>query len=122
MRVTEIVTRPMDVRHKLPRVYFFPQGAVLLNLPEAEYVKACRKLLPEVAKRLDIKIERAGWDWKAGCSVCFCSPGFIISVGTATEDIFVNVDDELALKAEKDQALYSKEPEMIAGSQPALTS
>jgi hypothetical protein len=84
------------------RIYFWPEGETLMenlqNRRQRPYT-AYRKLLPEVWARLqqqgDISatdpLPRVSWSRYAGCSMCPCSPGFIVQATTSRKSIHVTV-------------------------------
>ena len=72
---------------RLGRIYFTPQNETVLehlfNRHDRPY-KFYETLIPEALKQLgytDSQINRVKFKWnvKAGCSMCPCSPGFIIT-------------------------------------------
>ncbi len=85
-------------RPQKSRVYFFPENETVLenllqgrhNRPFREY----RKLLPFVLRHLGQDTPKASWSSKAGCSMCPCSPGFILDTTALGIDIFVTVIDD----------------------------
>ncbi len=63
-------------------------------------VKLFRELLPEIFKKLGLPADtKARWSNKAGCSMCPCSPGFVLS-HFARHDFYASVtaDDPDAVK------------------------
>ena len=85
----KLVAISNPAKQNKPRVYFHVEGeSVLGNLinrtsrPYAEY----RRYLPEVlqlastmAAKASLLDAKANWSKHAGCTMCPCSPGFILS-------------------------------------------
>jgi len=81
-------------RNKAPRVYVWPEGENLLenmanrtSRPTALYRKIAKVALAELGISGTLR-----WDQHAGCSMCPCSPGFVLKLD---EDATLpEVDDE----------------------------
>lgn len=67
------------------RVYFSPENeTVMENFLEGRHtrpVTELKKLVPAVLAQLGFEDMRVTWSVKAGCGMCPCSPGFIITPG-----------------------------------------
>ena len=89
-----ILTRP-NLRGKT-RIYFHLEGETLqenmINRTTRPYTEY-RKLLPQVYEMAGINPDaKARWSKHAGCTMCPCSPGFILGY-TLGIDIHVTVTD-----------------------------
>lgn len=81
-------------RGKKSRVYFDHEGeSVLQGFGDraARPHKLYRTVLEQVARQLDLPADVTfRWSRKAGCSMCPCSPGFVVE-GHWNHDIWVTV-------------------------------
>ena len=82
-----------------PRIYFQAKGEnVLEGLTKRHFrpVDAYRQLLPEVFQKLELPVTtKATWSQHAGCSMCPCSPGFVVSNASFyPNDIWVDVTEK----------------------------
>ena len=73
-------------KYKHSRLYFFHEretlGENLFNRRHRSH-REYRKLLPEVLERAGLPANtKAKWSQYAGCSMCPCSPGFILDVSS----------------------------------------
>lgn len=62
------------------RVYFdIKDKTIMSNITKKGYwpYDEYRKMLPEVFEKSNLKIQKASWSRRAGCS-CGCHPGFIL--------------------------------------------
>ncbi len=89
LKITEVHQgKYYDIKRYAPptkmRVFFTPKGETIMenflggrhNRPYKEY----RKFLPEVFEQMGVPADTtASWSQKAGCSMCPCSPGFVLS-------------------------------------------
>ena len=85
---TRISMQEWDDYYQTPRIYIYPKGESILenfffgrhNRPYKMYRK---HILPTVFEQLgwpaDTKVR---WSTKAGCRMCPCSPGFIVTLPT----------------------------------------
>jgi hypothetical protein len=69
--------------NKRTRVYFWPEGETSLqNLFEGRhsrpFLEFRRQLMDEVLRQAGLREQKALWSQKAGCSMCPCSPGFVL--------------------------------------------
>ncbi len=72
-----------------PRVYFWPEGETVLNNMVnrtsrpyklyREFLPAVLSLASKLSGHAGITDARANWSKHAGCTMCPCSPGFILS-------------------------------------------
>lgn len=95
MNIVKVELVPKDKAGAHPRMYFWPKNESVMenfanrhNRPVDEY----RKLIPDVLKQVfEVpQTYRARWNRFAGCRMCPCSPGFVVSGLTGTEyDIHV---------------------------------
>ncbi len=92
MRITEVEVRPrkLDQHTRLAsyrapsRIYVFVGGESLLQNMENRTVRPYtlykQEVLPELVELGHLaKDDRFRWSQKAGCTMCPCSPGFIVS-------------------------------------------
>lgn len=89
-----------DFYHR-PRIYISPAGeTVMENFTEGRHTRPYtlyrQEVLPQLFRKLglDASSIKAGWSKKAGCSMCPCSPGFIVKEGEVPWDIHVTVTDK----------------------------
>ena len=83
-------------RNKKARIYIFPKGETLLdnleNRRSRPYNLYRKQVIPTVLKAMGLPEDtKVRWSQYAGCSMCPCSPGFIIDSERGTE-VFVNVE------------------------------
>lgn len=79
------------------RIYVHPAGETILenlverrNRPTALY----RELMPEILRRAGLPADtKVTWSQHAGCSMCPCSPGFIVK-DHSRFDVWVDVAPE----------------------------
>lgn len=96
-----------EARQSKPRVYFWPEGeTVLENLcrrttrPHTEYRKFLDDVMATAMKlsgRASLMGAKGNWSKHAGCTMCPCSPGFILSghsVHLFGYDIHVTISQE----------------------------
>ena len=113
LEVTKISSHAADKRD--PRVYWWPQGETIIdNLvnrrdrPNEDY----RRLMPSVLMLAgytgDIRIH---WSQHAGCTMCPCSPGFILRGCPGRDDLHVSyrltelgVEQAAAMRTEEKSA------------------
>lgn len=79
-----------------PRVYFWEDGESILDHlanRRCEPYRIYRKVLDNVLQDLGVTYDRANWSQRAGCTMCPCSPGFILTgvPYPAKFDVFVKV-------------------------------
>lgn len=87
LEITNVQMRPgtyKDYGHRTRMYFFLDQESILENLvarhnrPWEEFKK---QLIPQVAERCNLPREGLKFRWarKAGCKMCPCSPGFIVT-------------------------------------------
>lgn len=87
-------TEPRRGNH--PRVYVFVDGETMAqnfasrtDRPVATYRKAAKQALADMGIEGTLR-----WDQHAGCSMCPCSPGFVMSgSGMQFADVYVTITD-----------------------------
>ncbi len=82
-----------------PRIYIRPDGeTVMENFLEGRHNRPYKlykaEVLPQLFRKLGLDNVKAGWSKKAGCTMCPCSPGFIVNEGDVPFDIHVTVTDK----------------------------
>lgn len=96
-----------------PRIYVSPEGETLReNLLEGGRYNRPYKLykaevLPQLFRVLALNDIKVGWSKKAGCTMCPCSPGFIVKEGNVPFDIWVDVTDKYVREIEISGTLKS---------------
>ena len=90
-RLRRVYAQELDEYHATPRIYIFPKGESILdnfffgrhNRPFKMYRE---RILPTVFERVgwpaDTKVR---WSPKAGCKMCPCSPGFVVTQPTVKD-------------------------------------
>lgn len=76
-------------KQQKPRIYFWPEGESILenlanrrNRPYTEYrryLDDVLRLASKMAERNYLADAKANWSKHAGCTMCPCSPGFVLS-------------------------------------------
>ena len=82
-----------------PRIYVFPKGETILqhleNRRDRPYTAYRKEVIPTVLAQLGLPEDtRVRWSQRAGCTMCPCSPGFIVEGyprGLSREDVYVTV-------------------------------
>lgn len=90
---------PGRTQNHKTRIFFWPEGESVFENLDARHTRpstAWRKLIPAVCEKLGVDPKRvnAHWSSKAGCSMCPCSPGFVIDGwvdGLGGHDVHVKV-------------------------------
>ena len=93
------------------RIYISPEGeTVMENLVEGRHTRPYtiykKDVLPQLFRMLglggvhDLDRIKVGWSKKAGCTMCPCSPGFIVKAGNVPYDIYVTVTDKYVKQVE----------------------
>lgn len=82
-----------------PRIYVSPDGeTVMENFVEGRHTRPYTlykaEVLPQLFRLLGLNSIKVGWSKKAGCTMCPCSPGFIVKDGNVPYDIWVTVTDK----------------------------
>jgi hypothetical protein len=82
-----------------PRIYVTPEGeTVMENFREGRHTRPYnqykQEVLPQLFRKLGLEGVKVGWSKKAGCTMCPCSPGFIVKEGNVPFDIHVTVTDK----------------------------
>lgn len=75
-------------------VFLSFKGETILDNLANRRTRPHTQLKPLVAKELSkngIKFEKLAWSKNAGCTMCPCSPGFIIKNGDVGNDMWVEV-------------------------------
>lgn len=85
--------------HYEPRVYIHIDGeSIIENLENRRtrpYTFYKKNVLPVVFEVLGLQPEKASWSQKAGCTMCPCSPGFILRESRLNFDIHVTITDKM---------------------------
>lgn len=78
---------------KAPRLYVDVEETILDNLQDR-----CRRpyldwkpRVREALERIGLETKKLAWNQHAGCSMCPCSPGFILDAGLGSFDIWVTL-------------------------------
>ena len=81
-----------------PRIYVHLDGETIMqNIQDRRdrpYNVYKKEVLPKLFSVLGINPEKVSWSQKAGCSMCPCSPGFIVQSRDIPYDIHVTVTDK----------------------------
>lgn len=81
-----------------PRIYVWPEGETIMenlqNRRGRPYNVYKKEVLPALFRVLGLRDITVGWSQKAGCTMCPCSPGFIVKDGNVPWDIHVTVTDD----------------------------
>ena len=82
-----------------PRIYVKPDGeTVMENFTEGRhnrpYTLYKKEILPQLFRLLGLNGVQVGWSQKAGCTMCPCSPGFVVKSDNVPYDIWVTVTDK----------------------------
>ncbi len=100
-----------DYYHR-PRIYVSPEGETIMeNFTSGRhtrpYTQYKQEVLPQLfrALGLDASSIKVGWSKKAGCTMCPCSPGFIVKDGNVPFDIHVTVTDKYVKEIQINGAL-----------------
>ena len=75
--------RPGRSQNHKTRIFFWPEGENVFEQLESRHMRpmqAWRKMVPSVLEQLNVSPNKVTirWSNKAGCSMCPCSPGFIV--------------------------------------------
>lgn len=111
--------RDFQSYNRKPRIYVSPEGESLYdNLmsrrqrPSTMYRKlAVAAALRALGLPADTKVT---WSHYAGCTMCPCSPGFIVEAACTHEDVYCTIGDPIeveALAAKREQAAIEKDRE-----------
>ena len=78
------------------RVYVWPEGESIMenleNRRQRPYTTYRKEVLPYVLDQLGLPRDtKVRWSQHAGCSMCPCSPGFIIDSGPAGVSVSVTI-------------------------------
>jgi hypothetical protein len=86
--------RQLDSPHGESIVYFSIKDETILenlvnrrNRPYTEWKKIAKRILSDN----NINFEKLAWNKHAGCTMCPCSPGFIVKNGDIGNDIWIEV-------------------------------
>lgn len=78
-----------------PRIYIHPEGETihenLQNRRDRPYTIYKKEVLPQLFRTLGLNPKKLGWSQKAGCTMCPCSPGFVVQSRDIPFDIHVTV-------------------------------
>lgn len=93
------VKRNANQFYHRPRIYISPDGeTVMENFREGRhtrpYTQYKQEILPLLFRLLGLTGVKVSWSKKAGCTMCPCSPGFIVKDGNVPYDIWVTVTDK----------------------------
>lgn len=92
-----------ELKYHRPRIYVSPDGeTVMENFTEGRHTRPYtlykQEVLPQLFRVLGLDSQfptvKVGWSQKAGCTMCPCSPGFIVKDGNVPFDIHVTVTDK----------------------------
>lgn len=84
------------------RIFFWPEGESIFEQLTTRHIRPStqwKKMIPTVCEKLGVDASKvnAHWSSKAGCSMCPCSPGFVIDGwvdGIGGHDIHVKVSPD----------------------------
>lgn len=104
IRKTSLITRKGERNPMAPKMYISIKRESLVenllnrrNRPYSEYKKHIIPKVMEVIQTQDpalydkLKDSKWSWDKNNGCSMCPCSPGFVVKGINETVDIFVDI-------------------------------
>ena len=87
-----------------PRVYIGIDGETLMqnlqNRRDRPYTIYKKEVLPTLFRKLGLNPKKVGWSQKAGCTMCPCSPGFIVQSRDIPYDIHVTITDKWVSEVE----------------------
>lgn len=95
--------KPRDDRSNLVRLYVWPDDESFAEnfvYRATRPWRVYRKMLPAIFKHFKLpETTKASWSKNAGCSMCPCSPGFILDyMGSYDLCVSVTADDPNAVK------------------------
>lgn len=82
------------------RVYIWPKGESILenlaNRHDRPHDAWAHEVMPSVYGKLglDTNVFKMKWNTKAGCTMCPCSPGFVIKDGVRGREVSVSISYE----------------------------
>jgi hypothetical protein len=96
-----LLTPQHNERYTHTRIFIHPACETplenLLERNDRPYRQWRKDVLPEVLSQLNLPADtRVRWSQFAGCTLCPCSPGFILNVSLARKDVHVVLGEENA--------------------------